>query len=212
MLKRPGMLFLLALLLACGSLEAGGVEPVSGVNGASSTIEPSPAADKNSGSASDQDGQNALELALKTINLSQGEGGVELWRLKAEWASMQKENGKIIVQRPTLTYFMQEKDKTLLVTSDSGVIDQKEQILRFIDHVHISQEDKSIRGSLLIYNGTAKTMTFPQGGEFTGTGTSGDASFLVWDMNHKVIRAERGVSVRFAGSEPSAPLTPEQGK
>ena len=213
MLNRPGMLFmLLALLLACGSFKAGGAEPVPGVNGTSSTTGSSPASDKNDGSASAQDGQDSLELALKTISLSQGEGGVELWRLKAEWASMQKENGKIIVQRPTLTYFMPEKDKTLFITSDSGVIDQKEQILRFIDHVHISQEDKSIRGSLLVYNGTAKTMTFPQGGEFTGTGTSGDAPFLVWDMNHKVIRAEGGVSVRFAGSEPPAPLTPEQGK
>lgn len=211
MLKRPGVFLMLALLLVCGSLKAG-AEPVPGVNGASSTTESSPAADKNGGKASEQDGQSALELALKTINLSQGEGGIELWRLKAEWANMQKENGTIVVQRPTLTYFMPEKDKTLFVTSDSGIIDQKEQILRFIDHVHISQEDKSIRGSLLIYNGTAKTMTFPQGGEFAGTGVSGDASFVVWDMNHKVIRAEGGVSVRFAGSESPALSTPEQGK
>ena len=152
---------------------------------------------------------------MKTINLSQGEGGLELWRLKAEWANMQKEDGKIVVDRPSLTYFMPEKDKeekqkTLFVTSESGVVDQKEQILRFENQVHITMDDKAIQGNLLVYNGTAKTMTLPNGGEFTGTGISGTAPFLVWDMNNKTIRAEGGVAVEFAGSEAPNPLTPEQ--
>lgn len=171
--------------------------------------------DKDTGNGAEQDGQGLLELALKTINLSQGEGGLELWRLKAEWANMQKEDGKIVVERPSLTYFMPEKDKeekqkTLFVTSENGVVDQKEQILRFENQVHITMDDKAIQGDLLVYNGTAKTMTLPNGGEFTGTGISGTAPFLVWDMNNKTIRAEGGVAVQFAGSEASNPLTPEQ--
>ena len=171
--------------------------------------------DKDDGKNADQNGQGLLELALKTINLSQGEGGLELWRLKAEWANMQKEDGKIVVDRPSLTYFMPEKDKeekqkTLFVTSESGVVDQKEQILRFENQVHITMDDKAIQGNLLVYNGTAKTMTLHNGGEFTGTGISGTAPFLVWDMNNKTIRAEGGVAVEFAGSEVPSPLTPEQ--
>ena len=128
---------------------------------------------------------------------------------------MQKEDGRIVVERPSLTYFMPEKDKeekqkTLFVTSQSGVVDQKEQILRFENRVHITMDDKSIQGDLLVYNGTAKTMTLPNGGEFSGTGISGASPFLVWDMNHKIIRAEGGVSVEFAGPEAPNPLTPEQ--
>ena len=178
-------------------------------------VEKAPVKDKDNGKDAEQDGQSLLELALKTINLSQGEGGLELWRLKAEWANMQKEDGKIVVERPSLTYFMPEKDeeekqKTLFVTSESGEVDQKEQILRFENHVHITMDDKTIQGDLLVYNGTAKTMTLPNGGEFTGTGISGAAPFLVWDMNNKIIRANGGVDVQFAGSEASNPLTPEQ--
>ena len=177
--------------------------------------EAAPEKNKDTDNGAEQDGQGLLELALKTINLSQGEGGLELWRLKAEWANMQKEDGRIVVERPSLAYFMpeknkEEKQKTLFVTSESGVVDQKEQILRFENQVHITMDDKTIQGDLLVYNGTAKTMTLPNGGEFTGTGISGTAPFLVWDMNNKTIRAEGGVAVEFAGSEAPNPLTPEQ--
>jgi hypothetical protein len=160
--------------------------------------------------ATEGDGQSPLTLSIKNINLSQGEGGSELWRLKAEQAGMLQENGGIIVQRPSLTYFMPEKDAVLLVTSDRGIIDQKEQILSFIDKVHIIQNNKSIFSNLLIYNGTIKTMTFPHGGNFSDTGVSGSASFLVWDIPYKVIRAEGDISVNFFASEPSPALTPEQ--
>lgn len=207
------MLLMLSLLLASGPHKGETAEAASPDAAAASIVTQSvPATDKPGKKTAEQDAQRTLDLALKTINLSQGEGGIELWRLKAEWASMQKEDGRIAVQQPVLTYFMPEKDHPLLVTSDKGLIDQKEQVLQFIDDVLISQADKSMRGKLLVYNGTVKTMTFPQGGKFTGTGVSGEAAFLVWDMKSKTIRAEEGVSVHFAGSESSGPVSPEQGQ
>ena len=215
-----GNLLLLAKARDTAQLAQNSTAPEGGVSASgagqpASKAESVPEKDRDNGKGADQDGQGLLELALKTINLSQGEGGLELWRLKAEWANMQKEDGKIVVERPSLTYFMPEKDKaekqkTLFVTSESGVVDQKEQILRFENQVHITMDDKAIQGNLLVYNGTAKTMTLPNGGEFTGTGISGTAPFLVWDMNNKTIRAEGGVAVEFAGSEAPNPLTPEQ--
>ena len=218
MLKRRGMLLTLALFLICGELARAGTESVSGVTAnpqapaSSFAPEVHGPSGTHDGSRLDQDSQNTLDLALKTITLTQGEKGIALWRLKAEWASMQKESGRIVVQRPILTYFMPEKDKTLLVVSDSGIIDQKEYILEFVNNVHISQGDKVIKGDLLVYNGTAKTMTFPQGGTFIGAQVFGDASFLLWDVNQKLIRAEGGVSVRFNDSESPPPLTHDQGK
>ncbi len=228
MLKRPGIALALALLLAggCWLLQTPDAFAAQAYNGTSTAgegradgasnsapqkVDPDTTVEDKAGGVLDQDAQKSLELALKTVNLSQGEGGIELWRLKAEWANMQKENGKIVVQLPRLTYFMPEKEKTLFVTSESGVIDQKEQVLSFIDNVHVSQEDKALQGDLLVYNGTAKTMTLPRGGEFSGTGISGSAAFIVWNINRKVIEAEGDVSVHFDGSESPAPLTPEQG-
>lgn len=217
MLKQTGVSLVLAILLVfLGGLpvpnenfQANAASSSEASDSSHSPVTETPASENNE--SLEQDAQNTLELALKTINLSQGEGGLEVWRLKANWANMQKENGTIVVREPNLTYFMPEKGKTLFVTSETGVINQKEQMLSFIKRVRISQEDKLLLGDLLVYNGTAKTMTFPNGGQFTGTGISGSASRIIWNINQRMIEAEGEVSVRFAGAESSSLSSSEQG-
>ena len=150
---------------------------------------------------------NALDLALKTITLSQGEGGLELWRLKAEWANIQKENDQIFLIKPRLTYFM-EDGKILYVESDTGDVDQKNQILRFIDTVRITQEDKLLTGNLLVYNGTAKTMTMPLGAELTATGVDGRGNRLVWHIDTKIIETTGDILVHMESAAPDVNITP----
>lgn len=147
------------------------------------------------------EGEQTLDLALKSVNLSQGEGGFEIWRLKAEWANVRKQGEAVIVEKPRLVYFMDEGEKTLHVSSSTGDINQKSQILRFINNVHIIQEDKVITGSLLVYNGSRKTMTFPDGGDFTSPGITGHAAQVEWDLNSKLITATGDVSVLFSQEE-----------
>jgi hypothetical protein len=159
-----------------------------------------------------EDEQSPLGLTIKDLNLSQGEGGVELWRLKAEEATMLENTGKIIVQQPSLTYYTSEKDKIFFVTSNRGIVDQKEQILSFIDNVQIRQGDKSILSNLLVYNGTVKSMTFPHGGNFRDKGVSGSASFLVWDLPYAIIKAEGEVFVNFLSSESPTAIPSKQEK
>ncbi len=142
---------------------------------------------------------DALALTLKEIKLSQGEGGFELWRLKAQWASVQKEGDRVLVEQPRLTYFMKEDGKTLQVRSERGDIAQKSQLLRFITNVQIAQDNKRIVGELLVYNGTRKTMTFPRGGNFTDTGMSGSARFVEWHIDTRIIDADGDVAVFFQG-------------
>lgn len=146
----------------------------------------------------------ALNLALKSISLSQGEGGFELWRLKAEWANMEKANERVIVEKPRLTYFMQDGGNPLFVESVTGSIDQKTQTLRFIDAVRVSQEQKLLTSDMLVYNGEEKTMSFPYGGEFSDTGVSGTAKRLVWRINEKRIEASGGVTV-YLQQDPAKP-------
>lgn len=154
-------------------------------------------------SAEDSDGgildeEDALSLALQNIDMSQGQDGFEVWRLKAEWANMAQEDGKIIVHLPRLTYFMPPPDKgEMLVVSDSGTILQEEQILRFIKNVVVTQEGSRITGDLLVYNGAAATMTFPEGGVFGGEGMNGNASLIRWHINQRRIEAAGSVSVDF---------------
>jgi len=142
--------------------------------------------------------ETPLDQSLKAISLSQGEGGFEIWRLKAAWANVMLQGDKIIVEKPQLIYFDRENEgKTLHVHSDKGDIEQKSQILRFMDNVRIMQEDRLLEGNLLVYNGTAKTMTFPQGARFTGPGMTGSADHIVWDINRKTILGTNGIHVFF---------------
>lgn len=148
--------------------------------------------------------EKGLDLALKTISLTQGEGGFELWRLKAEWANMYKEGGLIFVEEPRLTYFMREEGKILYVQSKKGDIEQKSHIIRFIDEVQMTQDDKIMVGDLLVYNGTSKSMTFPQGGSFNATGVDGSADRFVWHIDRQHIEGIGSVKVFLEGNA-SAP-------
>lgn len=149
------------------------------------------------------EGEQTLDLALKGVNLSQGEGGFEIWRLKAEWANVRKQGEAVIVEQPRLVYFMDEGGKTLHVSSSTGDINQKSQILRFISNVRIMQEDKVVTGDLLVYNGSRKTMTFPDGGDFISPGITGHAAQVEWDLNSRLITATGDVSVLFSQEEPA---------
>ncbi|MDR2668787.1 MAG: LPS export ABC transporter periplasmic protein LptC [Desulfovibrio sp.] len=156
-----------------------------------------PSGTDNHDSLSDLKDEAALNLALKSISLSQGEGGMELWRLKAEWAGLQKSDDLFVVEKPRLTYFMKEDGKVMHVSSDNGTIEQKMRIIRFIENVHITQDDKSFDGDLLVYNGTQKSMNFPGGGTFSGKGLSGRAETITWFLDRRQVTAEGDVAVYF---------------
>lgn len=52
--------------------------------------------------------ESALGLALQGISLFSGEKGAELWRLKASWAHLSRENNEILVDLPVVRYTMGE--------------------------------------------------------------------------------------------------------
>jgi LPS export ABC transporter protein LptC len=152
--------------------------------------------------------QSAFALALKAITLTQGEGGFELWRLKAEWANIQRQDDKIFLTNPRLTYFMREDDKVIYVQSDSGDVDQQEQLLRFIDNVRVTQDDTILIGPLLIYDGKTNTMTMPEGAELAATGVQGSYNHLVWFIDTKRIETMGDVVTHLASAVPEKGHTP----
>ncbi|MDL2316109.1 LPS export ABC transporter periplasmic protein LptC [Desulfovibrio sp. OttesenSCG-928-A18] len=167
---------------------------------------PPPASGENPPTA--QDG--ALNLALRSISLSQGEGGFEIWRLKAEWANMFRADGRIVVEKPYLTYFLRDEGKVMYISAEKGDIEQKEQILRFIDQVRITRDDTLVTGSLLVYDGREKTMTFPRGGSIQGKRMAGDAAFIVWDIKNDRLEASGEVNVLFSPPSDGEVSTPKE--
>lgn len=174
-------------------------------NGKSTTL--TPPSDKTTPSQAPSTQEEALDLALKSITLSQGEGGIEIWRLKAEWANLRKQDNLIQVDTPRLSYFL-EDGKVMYVASDKGDVEQKKQLLRFIDHVRVTLDEKQLTGPLLIYNGEDKSMTMPQGGVFTDPGIEGSARLFVWHIDSKIIEAEGDVLFHISRSEKAPENTP----
>jgi hypothetical protein len=81
-------------------------------------------------------------------------------------------------------------------------------LLRFIDNVRATQDDKILTGKILVYNGTAKTMTMPESAELTATGVQGSANHLVWFIDTKRIETRGDVTMHLEGAAPEGHTPP----
>ncbi len=68
--------------------------------------------------------QDPLALALKNIELTMGENGFEVWRLKAQWASMKEADGSIEVLKPQIVYSMDEQNTNAAANSAAQAPEQ----------------------------------------------------------------------------------------
>ncbi len=138
-------------------------------------------------------------LAVKAIDLTQGEHGLELWRLKAEWGSMRREGGILELEKPRFTYYMPPRNEEVRVSSDLGDVNQDTKIIRFRRNVLVHYGNNTIKGGLMVYNGTVKELRFPNGAEFDGPTLSGDAPLVYWRLDEHQINAAGGVDMTWSG-------------
>lgn len=148
-----------------------------------------------------KDEELTVGLALKSFILNQGEAGATLWRLNATAGNMVEEDGVLIIDQPELIYYMPPDNEELHVVSDKGDITQKTKILRFIDNVNASHKDGIMRGELLVYNGTAKTMSFPSHGTFESETIQGEADEVIWHIDTRIIEGIGQVDAHFTSSK-----------
>ena len=141
--------------------------------------------------------EDVAALAMKAINLTQGEHGVELWRLKAEWGNMRRRDNIMELEKPRFTYYMPPDSKAVIIVSDKGEIEQETQKIRFIDSVVATYEDRTLRAPEILYFGKSREIVCPQGGEVNGDGYDGSANRIVWRMNDAIIEAFGDVVVSF---------------
>ncbi len=79
--------------------------------------------------------EEAVGVAMKGIELVQGEKGIELWRLKATWAQLRQSNNVIDVDSPDLVYQM-DGGRQLRIVAQKGEVQQQVQLVRMWDDVH----------------------------------------------------------------------------
>ncbi len=140
--------------------------------------------------------EETLNLALKGVNLVQGENGIELWRLKASWAKLSRDGDTIDVDNPIVNYILGDTSKgdtsnneTIQVSANKGIITDKQRAITLWGNVVITQDEKNITGPKMTYNTTKRVIVFPDGVNFYSPIAIGSAKKITWNLDSNVIKA-----------------------
>lgn len=143
-------------------------------------------------------------MSINGMEIVQGENGRELWRLVAQSALMSEQGGDIVAQKPYLTYYLDAETAqpgagrgTVIVESDEGDINQRENILRFIDNVVATHDNDVLTTSLIIYMGEADRLNCPEESFIESSGMRGKAREMSWHLDDNTLHAWGGVSIDF---------------
>lgn len=141
----------------------------------------------------------AAALAMKGLNLMQGEKGLEFWRLKADWAAMHQDSGVIDVREPRVRYTLGDgsKEDYVFVVSQLGKITDDQRVLTMWDHVVMTHGQDVLTGPLLVYKTDERIARFPDGAEFENPGMDGAFGNLQWNMDTNLLDGGNGVVVVF---------------
>lgn len=141
--------------------------------------------------------EESLGLALKGVNLSQGENGIELWRLKASWARLSKDRESIHVDKPIVQYLLGDglSNDTITVCSDKGKITEHQKIITLWENLFIAQGNKHITGPYMVYNAEKRYIYFPNGAQFTSPQATSVVGKVSWDLESNIISGKGGVKV-----------------
>ena len=133
-------------------------------------------------------------LAIKGINLFQGNKGLELWRLKASWAHMSQNGDTIDVDKPVVRYALGEGSAS---NPDDDVLDVQAQLGRITDNQRFLTlwDDVVITSSRMNYDANKRLMTFPEGAALESPTASGTAAFFTWDLAANEMHGSGGVLV-----------------
>lgn len=146
---------------------------------------------------SDKAPEDMLGLAIKGISLFQGEGGLELWRLKASWAHMTEEGGVIDVDSPVVRYTLGDPalEDYLDVVAQKGRITDNQRHLALWGDVVVTRAEQKVTGARLDYDAATRTMVFPEGAQLDGPSASGSSRLFTWNLADNVMTGEGGVSI-----------------
>ncbi len=139
----------------------------------------------------------AVDLSLSGVDLVQGEQGEQLWKLHAVKAWFDQQQGVIQVAQPELTYYTQPGTSEIFVRSERGIVDQKSRVARLWEDVVVTRDSGETRSDLLIYNGTAHSLTMPGDVEFFGVNMNGTARHVTWSLRENTMNAEADVVVHL---------------
>ncbi|MEG6548699.1 LPS export ABC transporter periplasmic protein LptC [Desulfocurvibacter africanus] len=135
-----------------------------------------------------------IDMAAKGIELTHGNEGKLIWRLRAESASYDQEKGLVLVQTPNIDYFTQPSDKLLHVRAPQGSVHQESSEVHFWPEVTALYEKASLTAKEIMYDGQG-LLTASGGAVVKQEGVTLMAPVMHFDLNARVFVAEGGVVV-----------------
>ncbi|MDR2504353.1 MAG: LPS export ABC transporter periplasmic protein LptC [Deltaproteobacteria bacterium] len=139
------------------------------------------------------------------VDMRHGEKGKELWRLKADAAVMSRHDGGIVAQNPFLAYYYKDgglsasRDKSgvIVVRSESGDINQRDNRIAFIGQVRVSREQDLLETSRIVYEGKESRLICPQPSQISRPGLRGTADEMMVNLEDNTWHARKNVRVEF---------------
>lgn len=157
--------------------------------------------------------KNAVDLAVRGIQLSQGHEGRKSFDLRADWATLNQDSGAITVRDPDIHYMLEKADggeaRVVQATSNVGRVEDGNQKISMSGDVKATYEENRLTGETAVFLNTDRTLTFPDGAALDGPTLTGTATRLVWDLNTNILTGDQGVHMRWIPSSPSTDGTAE---
>lgn len=145
--------------------------------------------------------EDAVNIAMRGVTLTQGESGEETWLLNATSASLDQDSGKITIVQPRVTYFLKNKDADLFIQARLGRLDQAESHVEMWDDVRVDESDNILTTSRAIYNGNTHILTLPEALEFFNPQFTGSSNQAEWNLNTNVLTAKGNVRVNISSKK-----------
>ena len=148
--------------------------------------------------------KNAVDLAVRGIQLSQGHEGLKSFDLNADWATLNQDSGAITVRDPDVHYMLENtegsQERVVHATSKVGRVEDGNQKISMSDEVRATYEESVLTGDLAVFLNNDRTLTFPDGAVLDGPVLSGTATHLVWNLNTNILTGTQGVHMRWIPS------------
>lgn len=104
--------------------------------------------------------QEAADISVRGVNLSQGRDGKKIWTLKARQADYSQDSEHIRLQAPHIIYMRADATEPVRARAPRGEVNQRKKTMRLTEGVSIHSDSLQITADELLYSEQTHTLLF----------------------------------------------------
>ena len=148
-----------------------------------------------------------VDLSLNGIELTQGEAGHTEWRLTAQKAKYLQEEGRVLVDKPEVVYYLPD-GKALTVSAPQGEVSQENEEATLWPRVDGDYDGNTISADKLTWTGKQSRIALTGNVELDNPRVRFTGQELAFNIKEKTLEARQGVRVVIKDWAPT-PAAPE---